>query len=393
MMKNKLYIGLALMLAFLMACEDEPGDFFDYEKAITEITFENYAGFAADFTSVDNVQVTVNSSNETVDQMQVFRNLQFTGENGNVVLDRALVTTVDLSGGQGTINISLDEVFANTGATAENLNELSLDFVAEQGGQSTFRRFEVNVVDPLTIEGPEAGYNDSVATFSYNFLTFNEIVKDIEFFTRLQEDDEFVSAEIVGVNDLTGQGDFLFTLPAEEDLPVGRPITVRSIITTEQGRTFTIDREVRVEAVPLGEVQEVTLEADEEGFSFTRQEATTAADADVRLTVRSGVLEAGRLVLEVGENSNTEFVRASEGVAFEEANFQQIRDEFEEGEAIDEINLATAPTGAVYIVRLGAVPADPAEDSRRYAVMRVAEQDIADPLEDSTVTIEYRVRD
>jgi hypothetical protein len=396
MMKNKLYIGLALMLAVLVACEDEPGDYFNYEKAFTEITFENYPGFSADFTSLDNVQVTVNSSNEAVNQMQVFRNLQYRGEDGSVVRDRALVTTVDLSGGQGMINLSLDEVIENSGATAENLNELSLDFVAEQGGQSTFRRFDVNVIEPLTIEGPEAGYNDSVATFSYNFLTQNEIVENIEFFTRLNADEEFVSADIIGVNDLTGQGDFLFNLPAERDLPVGSTVTVRSVITTEQGRTFTIDRDVEITALPFGETQTTTISVGQ-GLNLVDQSTTTAADADIMLDVQGGITGEERLVLRAGGDTGTEFVRVTGGgPSFLGANFQAVRDEFEavaaEGQAINLIDLSTSPTNAVYIAKLGQVPAGAENDSRRYAIFRVADLLIDDPLEASTATIEYRVK-
>lgn len=396
MIKNKLYIGLSFMLAFLMACEDEPGDFFNYEKAITEITFENYEGFSADFTSVDNVQVTVNSTNEAVTELQVFRNLEFKNAEGNMVSDRDLVTTVSLTGGQGSLNVSLDEVFANTGATAENLNDLSLDFVADQGGQTTFRRFDVNVVDPLQIEGPEAGYNDSVATFSYNFITVNEVVKNIEFFTRVKGEDEFVSADIVGVNDLTGQGDFLFQLPAEQDLPVGSVVTVRSAITTEQGRTYFVDREIEITPFPLGETQSFTLNAaDTSGFSLIDQTDTIPADADIRLDVQGGLTGGERLVLRAGGDSGTEFVRVSGEFSFGDATFQDIRDEFEaaavEGESMDLIDLSTSPTDAVYIAKLGQVSADPKEDINRYVIFRVADMTVEDPLEESTATIEYRL--
>jgi hypothetical protein len=398
MMKNKLYIGLAFMLAVLVSCEDEPGDFFEYGKAFTELTFENYEGFSAEFTDVDNVQITVNSSNEAINQVQVFRNLQFIGEDGSQVSDRDLLGTVSLSGGQGTLDVSLDEVFATTGATADNLNELTLDFVAEQNGQTTYRRFDVDVVDPLTIEGPAAGYNDSVATFSYNFLTQNEIVENIEFFTRLRADEEFVSADVIGVNDLTGQGDFLFNLPAERDLPVGSTLTVRSRITTEQGRTFTIDRKVTIEGVPLGEVQSFTLNAaDTSGFSLINQtETATVADADIRLMIQEEILGDEELVLTVGESSNSTLVQAPDSLAFEGATFQEIRDVFEtaadDNNTMEEIDLGTSPSDAVYIVRLGNVPAGAENDSRRYAIFRVADLLIDDPLEASTATIEYRVK-
>lgn len=59
---------------------------------------------------------------------------------------------------------------------------------------------------------------------------------------------------------------------------------------------------------------------------------------------------------------------------------------------MDLIDLSTSPSDAVYIVKLGNVPANAAEDSRRYAVMRIADVTIAEPLEESTATIEYRVK-
>lgn len=391
MIKHKLLLGLALMFAFLLACEDEPGDYFDYEKAFTQITFENYPGYTASFTSLDNVQLTVNSSNESVNQIQVFRNAYTAG--GSTVADRDLVGTVNVSGGQGTLDLSLEEILAGTGASPESLSNVALDFVAEQDGQTTFKRFQVNVTPPLTFEGPETGFSDSAVVFTYGAATGNETISNIEFFTRTG-DEEFAATpdESVDINGLAGGGEFEFNLPGEQDAPVGSTVTVRSRITTAQGRTFTVDRQVRVSAVPLGEAQEATLTADQEGFSFTDQEEVAAADADIRLAIQGDLVESDRLVLRVGENSKTEFVRASEELVFEDANFQQIRDEFEAGETMNEINLSTAPTGAVYIVRLGGVPDDPSADSRRYAVMRVVDMNIADPLSDSTVTIEYRVK-
>lgn len=396
MIKNKLYIGLSFLLAFLMACEDEPGDFFPYEKAITEITFENYAGFSAEFTSVDNIQITVNSSNEAINELQVFVNLAYINEEGDQDSDRALVGTLPLTAGVGTLDVSLDEVFAETGATVDNLNELTLDFVAEQGGESTYRRFDVDVIDPLTIEGPEAGYNDSVATFLFNYITVNELIDNIQFFTRLEGEEDFVAADIIGINDLTGQGDFLFNLPSEEDLPVGSVVTVRSVLTTQQGRVYTIEEDVEIIGFPLGEAQTFTLNAaDTSGYSLIDQTDTIPADADIRLGVRETIIGDRTLVLRPGDDSGTTFVRVSGDPDFAGATFQDIRDEFEaaaaEGEAMEEIDLSASPTDAVYVAKLGQVPADPEEDLSRYALFRVADLMVEDPLEESTATIEYRV--
>lgn len=398
MIKNKLYLGLALMLAVLVGCQDEPGDYFEYEKAFTEITFEDYPGFSGTFTSLDDIQITVNSSNENVSQLQVFRNISYTDAEGNAVSDRDLLTTLDVSGGQGTLDVSLEEVFEGTEGTAGNLNELTFDFVAEQNGQSTFKRFDASVIRPLTFEGPETAFSDSTVVFAYEAATMNETISTIEFFTRTDQDEDFsaVADETVTINDLSGEGEFEFTMPSGQDVPPGGSAFVRARITTAQGRTFTVDREVEAEAVPLGETQSATLAVNDRGFSLIDQVDTVAADADVLLDVQGGLFGGERLVLRAGGDSNTEFVRASAEMDFADASFEDLRDEFDAGmaagETTDLVDLSTAPSDAVYIVRMGNVPAGAAEDSRRYAVMRLVNLTIAEPLEASTATIEYRVK-
>ena len=417
-MKN-IYILLLLALAGLgiTACEENE-DFFDVEKAPSIITFEGFPGFSGTFATTDDIVIPVTATN--AGEIVVERVLSYTADDEPRTINEVLTT---LSGPEATLETTWDAILATPEEVGlEAISDVSLDFNVTVDGEETFKTFDLEFTNPLTlgfteeIDGedveraaPETSFRDSTFLVYYNVNSSQTPIERVEFFAKVNESGTFSDTPLqtveVGGTDLDEQT-ATFTFPGEDVISADSVYAIQIIATAVNGNTATEVVEIEATEIPFTEEGEFALRPAsyelEEGvtdtlsqaFDFSELAVLSSTDiasnpeaVDLVATANDDVLSEGLNLEAVG---STDFVVASESFGFDAATYESTRDAFLAGTVVTTLeDVSSLPSDQVVIVRVG----DVADTSpKQYAVMRVADVVRGFDINQSEATIAYRAR-
>ena len=417
-MKNT-YILFLLALAGwgIIACEENE-DFFEIEKAPSIITSEGFPAFSGTFSTTDDISIPVTATNAS--EIVVERVVSYTpeGEENPRTIEEVLTT---LSGPEATLNTTPEAILAIPESEgAVTINSTQLDFNVTVDGETTFKTFDVDFINPLTlgyteeIDGedveraaPATSFRDSTFTIYYNLDSSQTPIERLEFFTKINETGTFSTTPVQTV-EVNGQNlpaqSATFTLPGEDEIDADSVYAIQLVATAANGKTATQVVEVQATEIPFTEEGEFflrpagyELETDvtdtlNQAFDFSQLKVLSVAiisdsPDSVDLVVTTDEL-VETLALETA--NGTTFVVADDSFSFEGATYEAARDAYAADTPLTAISgLVLLPSDQVFIVQIGGV-ADTSSD--RYAVMRIADIDRGFDIDQSEVTIEYRAR-
>ena len=396
------------------ACEENP-DFFDVQKAPSIITFEGYPAFSGSFATTDDIAIPVTATN--AGEIVVDRVIDYTS-GGPKTIEETLTT---LTGPTATLNTTWDAILATPeGVGLGAINSVQLKFNVTVDGQSTFKTFDLEFSNPISLgfteevdgedvdfEAPSTSFRDSTFSVYFNVNTAQTPIGKVDIFTKINESASFGTTPVQtitgGSTDLDKQT-VNFTFPGEAAIAPDSSFFVQIVATTTNGKTATQVVEVEAVEVPLSEEGEFTLrpatyelKADvtdtlNQAFDFSQLKKLSTAIITAFPDSADLVLTADTLVnqLSLEARGATDFVVASSTFSFGGATYEVTRDAFAAGTPVTGLSdITSLPDGQVVIVRIGDI-AD--TFSERYAVMRIANVDRGFDINQSEVIIEYRAR-
>ena len=411
------YISLLLLLAgwVITACEENP-DYFEVEKAPSVITFEGFPAFSGSFATTDDIAIPVAATNAS--EIVVARIVNYSVGDEPKTINEVLTT---LSGPEATLNTTWDEVLATPeGVGLASISSVQLNFNTTVDGQETFKTFPLEFFSPLTLgfteevdgeevdrAAPITSFRDSVFSVYYNVSASQTPIEKVEFFTKVNESGTFSSAPIqtVAVNDTDlREQTATFTFPGEDVINPDSVYTVQIVATAANGNTATEVVEVQASEIPLDKEGEFTLrpvgyelapgitDSLNQAFDFSQLEVLSSATITDNPELIDLTVVADNISEELAFQAagGTEFVVASDAFSFEDATYEAARDAFATGAIIAELaDITSLPSDQVVIVRIGDVSD---ANSRRYAIMRIANVLRGFDIDQSEVTITYRAR-
>ena len=368
-------MALLLLAVAAWACEENE-DFLAFEQAASEISFEGYPAYTADFSVLDDVVIPVSAPG--ADEIQVIREISYSADGATQNINETLTT---LSGPEATLNVPLSQVIANPdNVAAANISSTDLLFQVNVNGQTTYRRFSLDFFNPLTVEAPEETFNDSTITVSYTVDTENAGLGQVEVFLREQADGEFSTTPLETFT--TTEGSLEIAVPVESVTMPGSDIGLQFVVSSTAGASASQTLSIDVLPIPLEDPVAVVLEADGNAIDFS-EEDTVASGGDLQLITAGSQLQLQAL-------GGSDFVLAEQDFDFAAATFQDVRDAYAAATAQDLVeNLADLATGQVLIVNLADVAAGSAD---AYAIVSVGELVRGFDIADSELSLEYRVR-
>ena len=406
---------LILTTGITMSCEENP-DFFDVEKAPSIITFEGYPAFSGSFATTDDIVIPVTATN--AGEIVVERVVTYTVGDDSKTIEEALTT---LTGPTATLNTTWDAILATPeGVGLGAIDNVQLDFNVTVGGESTFKTFDLDFSNPITLgfteevdgedverAAPATSFRDSTFSVYFSVNTEQTPIEKVDIFTKINESASFGTTPVQtitgGSTDLDKQT-VNFTFPGEDAINADSSFFVQIVATTTNGKTATRVVEVEASEIPFTEEGEFVLRPATYGLAagvtdtlnqavdFSELEVITTATINRNPALADMVLIADTVAQELSLEARgaTDFVVASNAFSFAGATYEAARDAFAAGTPVTELNdITSLPDGQVVIVRIGDV-----EDtfSERYAVMRIADIDRGFDINQSEVTIEYRAR-
>lgn len=415
-MKNTCIITLIAVAGwFATACEENP-DFFEVEKAPSIITFEGYPAFSGSFATTDDITIPVTATN--AGEIVVERVVDYNVGGDSKTVKEVLTT---LTGPQATLNTTWDAILATPeGVGLGAIDNVQLDFNVTVGGQSTFKTFDLDFSNPISLgftekvndkdvarAAPTTSFRDSTISVYFNVNTEQTPIEKVDIFTKINESASFGTTPVQtipgGSTDLDKQT-VTFTFPGEAAIAPDSSFFVQIVATTTNGKTATSVVEVEATEIPFTEEGEFVLrpatyalktdvtDTLNQAFDFSQLKKLSTAiitaspdSADLVLTADT---VANQLSLEA--RGATDFVVASSSFGFGDATYEATRDAFAAGTPVTGLSdITSLPDGQVVIVRIGDV-AD--TFSERYAVMQIADIDRGFDVNQSEVTIAYRAR-
>lgn len=371
----KFIVALALLAVAGWSCEENE-DFLPFEQAESDITFEDYPDYTADFSLLDEVVIPVSAPGAS--EIQVIREITYSANDATQNINETLTT---LSGPDATLQVPISEVVANPdNVDAGSIGSTDLLFQVTVDGQTTYRRFSLDFYNPLTVEAPEESFNDSTISVSYEVDVMNASISQVEVFLRDTTEGDFSDMPLETFT--TAEDSLEIMIPGEDVVAPGGDIGLQFVVTSADGSTATQTVSIDVLPIPLEDPVTVVLEADGNAIDFSEQD-TVAMGGDLAVMVMGSQLQLQAL-------DGSDFVLADEGFDFEGASFQDVRDAYMDGTPQSVVgNLSELPTGQVLIVRLADATAGAADE---YAVVQLGDLVRGFDVEDSELSVQYRVR-
>ena len=415
-MKNTYIIILIVLTGWLTsACEENP-DFFDVEKAPSIITFEGYPAFFGSFATTDDIVIPVTATN--AGEIVVERVVTYTAGDDSRTIEETLTT---LTGPTATLNTTWDAILATPeGVGLGAISNVQLDFNVTVDGQPTYKTFDLDFSNPITLgfteevdgedvdfAAPSTSFRDSTFSVYFNVNTEQTPIEKVDIFTKINESASFGTTPVQtvtgGSTDLDKQT-VNFTFPGEAAIAPDSSFFVQIVVTTTNGNTATQVVEVEASEIPFTEANFFDLrpasyelaagvtDTLNQAFDFSELEVISTATINRNPALADMVLVADTVAQELSLEARgaTDFVVASNSFSFDGATYEVTRDAFAAGTPVTELNdITSLPDEQVVIVRIGDV-AD--TSSERYAIMRIVEVARGFSISQSEVTILYRAR-
>ncbi len=371
----KLIIALALLAIVGWSCEENE-DFLPFEQAESDITFEGYPAYGADFSLLDNVVIPVSAPGAS--EIQVIREISYSANDVTQNINETLTT---LSGPDATLQVSIADIVANPdNVEAANVGSTDLLFQVSVNGQTSYRRFSLDFYNPLSVDAPEETFNDSTIRVKYEVDLVNASLSEVEVFFRDTKDGEFSSTPLETFT--TSEDSLDIVVPSEAVVAPGGDIGLRFVATTADGISATQTLSIDALSIPLADPVDLALEADGNAIDFSAGD-TVATGGDLAVSVVGSQLQLEAL-------GGSDFILVEEGFDFAGASFQDVRDAYTEGTPQSVVgNLSNVATGQVLIVRLADATAGSADE---YALVQLGELIRGFDVEDSQLSVQYRVR-
>ncbi len=406
---------LTLATGIIMSCEENP-DFFDVEKAPSIITFEGYPAFSGTFATTDDITIPVTATN--AGEIVVERVVTYTVGGDSKTIEETLTT---LTGPAATLNTTWDAILATPeGVGLGAIDNVQLDFNVTVDGQPTYKTFDLNFTNPITLgftqevdgedvdfAAPATSFRDSTFSVYFNVNTEQTSIEKVDIFTKINESASFGTTP---VQTITGGSTDLdkqivnFTFPGEADIAPDSSFFVQIVATTTNGKTATRVVEVEASEIPFTEADFLTLrpaayelaagvtDTLNQAVDFSELEVISTATINRNPALADMVLVADTTAQELSLEARgaTDFVVASSTFSFADATYEATRDAFAAGTPVTGLSdITSLPDEQVVIVRIGDV-AD--TSSERYAIMRIIEVARGFSISQSEVTILYRAR-
>jgi len=373
--QHKFVVALGLMALIGWGCEENE-DFLPFEQAESNITFEGYPAYTADFSLLDEVVIPVSAPGAS--EIQVVRDISYSANDATQSINETLTT---LSGPDATLQVPISSIVANPdNVGAAGIGSTDLLFQVDVNGQSSFRRFSLDFYNPLTVVVPEESFNDSTISVSYEVDLVNASLSQVEVFLRESTDGAFSTTPLQTFT--TADGELDIVIPAEVAVAPGGDVGLQFVVTSAAGMTTSQTVSVDVLPITLNDPMALVLEADGNAFDFS-EEDTVSMDGDISIAVASDMLQLTTM-------GGTDFVLAEEGFDFATATFQTARDAYMAGTPQTSIaDLTQVPTGQVMVLKLSDAEAGSAGE---YAVVQLGELVRGFDIEDSQLSLQYRVR-
>ena len=413
------YIYRILIVAFASwvttACEENP-DFFDVEKAPSIITFEGFPGFSGSFATTDDIVIPVTATN--AGEIVVERVISYTAGGDPKTIEETLTT---LTGPTATLNTTWDAILANPeGVGLGAIDNVQLDFNVTVDGQPTYKTFNLDFSNPITLgfteevdgedvdfAAPATSFRDSTFSVYFNVNTEQTSIEKVDIFTKINESASFGTTPvqtITGGSTNLDKQTVTLTFPGEAAIAPDSSFFVQIVATTTNGKTATRVVEVEASEIPFTEADFFTLrpaayelaagvtDTLNQAVDFSEQEVISTATINRNPALADMVLVADTVTQELSLEARgaTDFVVASSAFNFTDATYESTRDAFAAGTPVTGLSdITSLPDEQVVIVRIGDV-AD--TFSERYAIMRIVEIARGFSISQSEITILYRAR-
>ncbi|MEQ6166604.1 hypothetical protein AAOE16_05365 [Ekhidna sp. MALMAid0563] len=380
--RNILLAGLVIFTTF--SCKEDE-DLLGFNEASNKITFPDYPGFSATFTTLDMVVLDVEVEGSAT-------SLSVTNDDGDDF------GSVSVSGGAGNFTSSL--------AALGNPSSETLIF----GDGETVKRFGLSIVNPADFTSSTSSEVELDSTFSIVFEaeTENGSMDSYDLFLKIGSESAWPGTANASdaFTGSTAIDDSVAFTADDATYDIGDSIYYKVEISAGS-LLDSITGYLRVVEVALSQSGTITLRTPDydvgggetdslrnaynfKAFKYMADSvlATDPDSADVMLVDDLG----GELDLEAGAGSGTTFVVADETYSFGSSTYESIRDAYDAGIPSSSVtDIESLYSGAVILIELGNIPQSgaPAADNRRYAAIQITGTTKADGGVTSDVTLDY----